>query len=82
MSDLGQRLERFGLFQYFEVLVSEGFDTWETVLDITDSDLSEIQPLPLETPTNSIQRFTQRQAWTPEGKSYAVISSQLMLPVH
>jgi hypothetical protein len=39
MSDLGQQLERLGLFQYFEVLVAEGFDTWETVLDITDSDL-------------------------------------------
>jgi hypothetical protein len=39
MSDLGERLERLGLSQYFEVLVAEGFDTWETVLDITESDL-------------------------------------------
>jgi hypothetical protein len=39
MSELGSRLERLGLSQYHEVFVSEGFDTWETVLDITESDL-------------------------------------------
>ena len=39
MSDLGDRLARLGLTQYLEVFVSEGFDTWETVLDITESDL-------------------------------------------
>lgn len=37
--DLGARLERLGLSQYLEVFVAEGFDTWETVLDITESDL-------------------------------------------
>lgn len=42
MSDLGARLERLGLAQYLEVFVSEGFDTWETVLDITESDLSSL----------------------------------------
>lgn len=39
MSDLRERLARLGLSQYFEVLAAEGFDTWETVLDITESDL-------------------------------------------
>jgi len=39
MTDLGELLKRLGLSQYFEVLVAEGFDTWETVLDITESDL-------------------------------------------
>ena len=39
MSELGERLERLGLYQYFDTLFSEGFDTWETVLDITESDL-------------------------------------------
>jgi hypothetical protein len=39
MSDLGQRLGRLGLSQYAERLALEGFDTWETVLDITESDL-------------------------------------------
>jgi hypothetical protein len=28
-----------GLAHYFDVFVTEGFDTWETVLDITESDL-------------------------------------------
>ncbi|KAF2684839.1 hypothetical protein K458DRAFT_301407 [Lentithecium fluviatile CBS 122367] len=42
MSDLGLRLERLGLSQYYEALVFEGFDTWETVLDITESDLSSL----------------------------------------
>ncbi|KAF2003460.1 hypothetical protein P154DRAFT_573056 [Amniculicola lignicola CBS 123094] len=40
MRELGERLERLGLSQYLEVLVAEGFDTWETVLDITESDLT------------------------------------------
>ena len=39
MTDLGRRLQGLGLSQYFDALVEEGFDTWETVLDITESDL-------------------------------------------
>jgi hypothetical protein len=39
MSDLRERLARLGLSQYHEVFTAEGFDTWETVLDITESDL-------------------------------------------
>ena len=39
MSELKDRLARLGLSQYHEVLAAEGFDTWETVLDITESDL-------------------------------------------
>jgi hypothetical protein len=39
MSDLGQRLARLGLSQYLEIFTAEGFDTWETLLDITESDL-------------------------------------------
>ena len=39
MSDLKERLARLGLAQYSEVFATEGFDTWETVLDITESDL-------------------------------------------
>jgi hypothetical protein len=39
MTDLAIRLDRLGLSQYFDALVAEGFDTWDTVLDITESDL-------------------------------------------
>ncbi|KAL1611069.1 hypothetical protein SLS59_000706 [Nothophoma quercina] len=42
MSDLKERLARLGLAQYSEVFATEGFDTWETVLDITESDLSHL----------------------------------------
>ncbi|KAF2259831.1 hypothetical protein CC78DRAFT_585511 [Lojkania enalia] len=42
MSDLGERMERLGLSQYLERFVAEGFDTWETVLDITESDLNSL----------------------------------------
>jgi len=42
MNDLGERLERVGLSQYLEILVAEGFDSWETVLDITESDLNAL----------------------------------------
>lgn len=39
MNDLGATLERLGLSQYAESFIAEGFDTWETVIDITESDL-------------------------------------------
>ena len=39
MTDLGTILGRLGLDQYHDALVEEGFDTWETVLDIQESDL-------------------------------------------
>jgi hypothetical protein len=39
MSDLKDRLARLGLSQYHQIFAAEGFDTWETVLDITESDL-------------------------------------------
>lgn len=39
MHDLGVRLERLGLSQYLQSFISEGFDTWDTILDITESDL-------------------------------------------
>ncbi|KAK8168058.1 hypothetical protein BKA80DRAFT_307881 [Phyllosticta citrichinensis] len=42
MTDLRQKLEQLGLTQYFEIFVTEGFDTWETVLDIRESDLDSL----------------------------------------
>jgi hypothetical protein len=39
MSELGARLARLGLSQYCDVFTAEGFDTWDTVLDIKESDL-------------------------------------------
>jgi len=42
MSDLGEQLERLGLSEYLERFSSEGFDTWDTVLDITESDLTAL----------------------------------------
>jgi hypothetical protein len=39
MSNLRDRLVQLGLSQYHEILAAEGFDTWETVVDITESDL-------------------------------------------
>lgn len=44
MSDLGHILARLGISQYLGSFIEEGFETWETVLDITESDLSG-QPL-------------------------------------
>lgn len=40
MTDLSEKLEGLGLSQYFESFVAEGFDTWEIVLDVTESDLN------------------------------------------
>ena len=39
MTDLREPLSRLGLAQYIEKFKEEGFETWETLLDITESDL-------------------------------------------
>ena len=39
MTDLASHLHRLGLDHYLDALYNEGFDTWETVLDIQESDL-------------------------------------------
>ena len=39
MTNLGLVLGRLGLDQYQDALIEEGFDTWETVLDIQETDL-------------------------------------------
>ena len=39
MTEFSERLESLGLTQYLEAFVSEGFDSWETIQDITESDL-------------------------------------------
>ncbi|KAH6691302.1 hypothetical protein F5X68DRAFT_64788 [Plectosphaerella plurivora] len=37
--DLESVFEELGISQYLETFVDQGFDTWETILDITESDL-------------------------------------------
>jgi hypothetical protein len=39
MASLHEKLQHLGLSQYLEGFFAEGFDTWETLLDITESDL-------------------------------------------
>jgi hypothetical protein len=39
MNDLKEKLGSLGLDQYLDDFVGEGFDTWETLVDITESDL-------------------------------------------
>ncbi|XP_014550468.1 hypothetical protein COCVIDRAFT_115390 [Bipolaris victoriae FI3] len=42
MTNLAEELQRLGLLEYLDVLVAEGFDTWETVSDIAESDLNSL----------------------------------------
>jgi SAM domain (Sterile alpha motif) len=39
MNELAYIFERLELSQYLENFIEEGFDTWDTVLYITESDL-------------------------------------------
>ena len=39
MTALAETFERLGLQQYLNTFIEEGFDTWEVVLFITESDL-------------------------------------------
>ncbi|KAF8247451.1 hypothetical protein K440DRAFT_643735 [Wilcoxina mikolae CBS 423.85] len=42
MTELSEVLDRLGLLQYLGRLNDEGFDKWETVLDITEQDLATL----------------------------------------
>ncbi|KAL8843559.1 MAG: hypothetical protein Q9170_000063 [Blastenia crenularia] len=42
MTDLGSIFARLGLGQYLDRFLAEGFEAWETVLDITESDLDAL----------------------------------------
>ncbi|KAL8806378.1 MAG: hypothetical protein Q9182_001408 [Xanthomendoza sp. 2 TL-2023] len=42
MSDLEFALSAFGMGQYHDELVAAGFDSWETILDITEEDLESL----------------------------------------
>jgi hypothetical protein len=39
MNRLDQIFHELGLSQYLGAFVDQGFDSWETILDITESDL-------------------------------------------
>lgn len=39
MTDIQPVLQGLGLGQYYQAFLDEGFDTWETVLDIQENDL-------------------------------------------
>lgn len=39
MNRLDQIFEELGISQYLGAFVDNGFDSWETILDITESDL-------------------------------------------
>lgn len=58
MTALRPILCRLGLEQYLEILVEEGFDSWETVLDITESDLYVFLNFPLHMPTKKVAEAT------------------------
>lgn len=39
MNQLEAIFSELGISQYLDVFVDQGFDTWDTILDITESDL-------------------------------------------
>ncbi|MCJ1241465.1 hypothetical protein MMC14_009470 [Varicellaria rhodocarpa] len=43
MTELEPVLARLGIVHYLQAFLQEGFDTWETVLDITESDLDVLK---------------------------------------
>ncbi|KAI9789756.1 MAG: hypothetical protein M1816_005795 [Peltula sp. TS41687] len=42
MTALAPVLDRLGISQYLEAFIAEGFDTWETLLDVTEEDLDAL----------------------------------------
>ena len=39
MTELVEIFDELGLTQYLDSFLDQGFDTWETILDITEPDL-------------------------------------------
>ena len=39
MTELAEMFDDIGLTQYLHSFLEQGFDTWETILDITEPDL-------------------------------------------
>lgn len=72
MSDLKDRLARLGLSQYHQVFAAEGFDTWDTLGDITESDLYAASVTLQVIKADNIKELSQRQAWTSKGTSLCV----------
>ncbi|TAQ84846.1 hypothetical protein B7494_g6832 [Chlorociboria aeruginascens] len=42
MTELGEIFEELGISHYLDDFVEQGFDTWETILDITESDFDAL----------------------------------------
>lgn len=42
MTDFRPIFARLGLQPYIDTFATEGFETWETILDVTESDLYEL----------------------------------------
>ncbi|KAI9776349.1 MAG: hypothetical protein M1839_000429 [Geoglossum umbratile] len=70
MIELSDILTRLGLSQYFEPFVQEGFDTWETVLDITESDLESLNV-----------RLGHRRVRVPRSASELVLIASLLTQI-
>ena len=39
MTELAETFDELDLAQYLDSFLEQGFDTWDTILDITESDL-------------------------------------------
>src|SRR3984885_9125117 len=42
MTELGDIFEELGISQYLHDFLEQGFDTWDTILDITESDFDAL----------------------------------------
>ena len=64
MTELAEKLDELDLAQYLERFLEQGFDTWDTILDIKETDLYVLGQLWLYAfglDFNAPQRFFGRQ---------------------
>ncbi|KAJ0380643.1 hypothetical protein COL26b_000929 [Colletotrichum chrysophilum] len=45
--------QELGISQYLDIFLEQGFDTWDTILDITESDLGHAPDVSLVSPTRA-----------------------------
>ncbi|KFY30950.1 hypothetical protein V493_01524 [Pseudogymnoascus sp. VKM F-4281 (FW-2241)] len=75
MNELAEKLEELDLAEYLDRFLDQGFDTWDTVLDITEPDLEWQCLTPSEKEPYEQQSFAEKETFTIEMAEYITTES-------
>ncbi|KAJ0290807.1 hypothetical protein COL940_000690 [Colletotrichum noveboracense] len=64
--DLESIFQELGISQYLDIFLEQGFDTWDTILDITESDLGHAPDVSLVSPTRASMEEPKAETQRPD----------------